>query len=53
MTASFGDGDGGQGQRHAGPLQLGYYKHQTAPRPTANVTRAMRASSVTAYDKRA
>ena len=31
----------------AGPLQLGYYKHQTAS-PTANVTRA-----APAYDARA
>ena len=36
----------------AGPSQLGYYKHQTAS-PTANVTRAMRASPAPAYDAHA
>jgi len=35
----------------AGPSRLGYYKHQTAsPRPTANVTRAMRVSLAPTYD---
>ena len=35
----------------AGPLWLGYYKHQTAsPDPTANVTRATYASLAPAYD---
>ena len=36
----------------AGPLRLGYYKHQTASL-TANVTHATRASPAPAYDARA
>jgi len=35
----------------AGPLWLGYYKHQTAsPRPTGNITHATYASPAPAYD---
>jgi len=37
--------------RAAGPSRLGYYKHQRAS-PTANVTRATRASLAPAYDAR-
>ena len=38
----------------AGPLWLGYYKHQTASsRPTGNITRAMYASPAPAYDAHA
>ena len=55
MTAFFGDGDGGRGRWRRGhrSLDTTNTKQFLLGRPTANVTRATRASPAPTYDARA